>query len=147
MTRIVSIIAVLFYLTVSIGVHVDVDTCCKSIAGLSVFNEKGDHTSELVTDCCAQETMPSCSPENHKGNEGCPSDCVFIQILQQAAPLSLSEAPTALTFLIDKGLRAPSSDIALTDASVDTWTAYTGPPCIAQDEDLYLIQGAHLTYG
>ncbi len=146
MLRIAAIVSLIFYLSVSIGVHVDVDTCCKSIAGLSIFSESGDHTQALEQDCCAQAGTPSCHPITKSSPKGCPSDCVYIQVLLDTPPPALSSIeiiPTPVDkMLIDLVVCVP----VIQDHS-NASKAYTDPPSIAMNEDLYLSQGSYITYG
>jgi hypothetical protein len=146
MLRIVAIVSLIFYLSVSIGVHVDVDTCCKSIAGLSIFSKSVDHSQELEEDCCVQKGTPSCHPITESNPEGCPSDCVYIQVLMDTPPPALSSLEIIPT-PIDKVLIAMVVSVPVAqDVSSDS-KAFTHPPSIAMNEDLYLCQGSYITYG
>lgn len=144
MKRFSSIAILLFYISISIGVHVDVDTCCKSIAGLSVFNEEGSHESTIETDCCAMEVTKHCDPQDHPENKGCPSDCVFIQVLQQA---QVSSAPAALT-LSPLELEVPFILDFNAEHLVPAEKEWNEePPSLALSDKLFLLHSASITYG
>jgi len=146
MLRITAIVSVIFYLSLSIGVHVDVDTCCKSVAGLSIFSDSGDHSQAFEEDCCAESGVPSCHPMTENSTEGCPSDCVYIQVLLDTPPPALSSIDIIPT-PIDKVLIALTACVYIEKDRSITSVAFTDPPSIALNEDLYLSQGSYLTYG
>lgn len=133
------------YLTLSIGVHVDVDTCCKSIAGLSFF---ADHEAFVVDDCCKQasETPACCTSEEPSAhNTGCPSDSVYIQVLQDSPPvLAYLEIVPLPSDSEAKRTLLPSPSPAVIRVDEDRCDS---PPPLSQEEDLYLVQGSYLTYG
>ena len=146
MLRFAAVISLFIYISLSIGVHVDVDTCCKSIAGLSLFSESGDHTQALEEDCCAQSGIPSCHPITENTPEGCPSDCVYIQVLLDTPPPAISGlelVPTPvdvelIQFTIERSIEMDPMEFCID---------FTSPPLIAIDEDLFLTQGSYITYG
>jgi hypothetical protein len=139
-----SISVLFFYLSVSIGVHVDVDTCCKSIAGLSVFTEEGVHSINPIDDCCAQEAISHCDPSEHDGTQGCPSDCVFIQILQQAPQVSIAQNISVLPLELTPYFSLISECETCIVQETQNWNSES--PRIALSEDLYRIHGAFITY-
>ncbi len=146
MLRVTAIFALVFYISISIGVHVDVDTCCKSIAGLSLFSDSDDHIQALDEDCCAQFGAQSCHPITEENPEGCPSDCVYIQVLLDTPPpvfITLEIIPTPL----DLELIPFAHSLSLIEDVEQASKVFDDPPSIAQEEDLYLIQGSFIAYG
>jgi hypothetical protein len=145
MKSLTSIAFLLFYITVSVGVHVDVDTCCKSIAGFSIFNDEAEHTPRIADDCCAKETVKTCCSSEESSSEGCPSDCVFIQILQEAPQVSalaeLNVSPVDLDNLIPLTDKTEDSS----PATLLSW--HEEPPNLASSEKLFLHFSAFVTYG
>lgn len=145
MKRYSSIAVLFFYIAVSIGVHVDVDTCCNSIAGLSVFTEKTDHSVDLDDDCCISEAITPCCSADETTKEGCPSDCVFIQILQHAPQVSTTNELAVHANEIEAPFVATCfADIPF-DYSVRAWNEE--PPSLATSEKFFLHFSSHITYG
>jgi hypothetical protein len=134
------------YLCLSVGVHVDVDTCCKSIAGLTLFSTDDEHESPVVADCCQLTYESCCSTEDHEDEQGCASDCVFIQVLseEQFVAHNGSTSPTAIE-LFDQGLTTPGIYTLGTSDSVTE--EYRGPPSIPSKPSLFLFYQSQLTYG
>jgi len=146
MLRITAIVTLFIYMGLSIGLHVDVDTCCKSVAGLSLFAEPGDHEQSFEEDCCSMEGEPSCHPVSDQEQEGCPSDCVYIQVLLDTPPpavASLNLAPTVLD--VAQVLLLPIT--SNTETSKELCLNLKSPPTLAIEDCLFLTQGSFITYG
>lgn len=78
--------------------------------------------------------------------EGCPSDCVYIQVLLDTPPPVLGTLEIIPTS-IDLELIAFALDFNTSLESEQDSKVFEEPPSIAMDEDLYLIQGSFITYG
>ena len=145
MKSLISIAFLLFYITVSVGVHVDVDTCCKSIAGFSIFNDEAEHTPRMADDCCAKETVNTCCSSEESSTEGCPSDCVFIQILQEAPQVSVLGELSVYPEELDTPILLSDKPEDTSAATLLSWHAE--PPNLAISERLFLHFSAFVTYG
>lgn len=134
------------YLCLSVGVHVDVDTCCKSIAGLTFFSTDDAHESLIVDDCCQITYESCCTAEDHEDEQGCTSDCVFIQVLseEQFVAQNGTTSPTTIE-LFDQGCTKPGNYTL--SASNSVTEEYRDPPSIPSKPSLFLFYQSQLTYG
>lgn len=146
MMRFSAILAAALYLCLSIGVHVDVDLCCERIAGLS-FLADADHDTIIKDDCCTSEqSKPSCCTVHpNPGKEGCPSDCVFIQVLQDS-PQTTTQSDLIPQVLDIDLVHQELLNLRCEEQRIEGHTDYDPPPLIAQEEDLYLYHSSYLTY-
>lgn len=142
MLRIFAILTLLFYLTISFGVHVDIDTCCKSVSGLSLISES-DETVDTSSNCCPSEKVSCCASDSEKG---CELNRVFIQVLseEQVASTRL-QVNCAERLLFDHAVLEIAASTALN--AIAESDNYRAPPLIPMDEDKYLVNNSRLTYG
>ena len=142
MLRISAILTLVFYLTVSFGIHVDVDTCCKSISGISFLSEDEDHPT-VSEACCPSMEKTCCSGETEKG---CELDCVFIQVLsEEQVTSSTSKISCAERTLF--GEEFQEHEFGQTSNADLESEKYEPPPLILLEEDIYLIHRSFTTYG
>jgi len=146
MSRLASLSILIIYVSLSVGIHVDIDTCCKTIAGLSFFSGEQSHEMMIADDCCQVSAESCCTTEDHAGQEGCESDCVYLQVLSEEQMIAQSTMISAQSLeLISVGT---IDDIySIETSAAHEVTTYRGPPEAINPLPLYLFYQASLTYG
>ncbi|NND95616.1 MAG: hypothetical protein HKN45_12195 [Flavobacteriales bacterium] len=140
MLRIGAIATLLFYITVSIGVSFDIDTCCQSIAGISLALESSENVPTSQS-CCSSEKMACCSSEEST----CSLDLIYVQILSEEQLISSSpKVDLSCIELFHLNSDAQSTDFLRANC---TEQYVTHPPPIQREEDLHLWYRTLLTYG
>jgi hypothetical protein len=141
MLRISTIATLAFYITISIGVHLDIDTCCQSIAGVSVSSESDEH-GPSDQNCCAAMQSSCCSSEEE---EACSLDCIYVQILSEEQ--LVSNPPRVEISMIE--LFIGEFDLTYVDSTTDVASEVhiNDPPDIQLEEQLHLNYHSLLTYG
>ena len=140
MLRISVIATLFFYLTISVGVHIDVDTCCKSITDISLTSSD----KEAVKDeSCCMATEMSCCKES--GQEDCTFNSIFFQIL--AEEQALVNSPRCEPMVLDLWTENLFPSIDIQEINTATASNAEGPPLIRQELDLFLQYHSLVTYG
>ncbi len=140
MLRLSAILTLIFYLTISYGVHLDIDTCCKSIAGFSFVSDSQTHST--TTNCCPIEKSTCCTSEKENS---CEVDCIYLQVLSEeqviySSPrIGISEIELFNSETIE---RAQDDDQAIAEE-----THINDPPFLPYQENLQLHYKSLVTYG
>ncbi|NNC82214.1 MAG: hypothetical protein HKN79_01445 [Flavobacteriales bacterium] len=141
MLRISIISTLIFYIAVTIGIHVDVDTCCKAIADISL-SAVTEGNCELNESCCAKE-LKSCCEE--KGEEECGLTSLFLQFLaEEQVPAFQSRVhPAEIQALL---LEKTELSLQITDTGASI-LKIEYPPDRSGHQDLYIQHHSLITYG